>query len=269
MAWMKNAGEPPSSQSSFPDELPNPAELLPLPPDDPRVPQSAQSVPYAQSSDPEPGPPSLQKPSDAYDGYQPVQVLVHCALPPDDGDGDGGGGEGPLLPLPPDDPRVPQSAQSVPYAQSSYSEPGPPSSHMPSLANEGLPVQVSRHCEAMGLAIPSNVITTTRPARKVDEPLEECWQASIEHGRPAPRKRVGFRHISLSIGDARTADANARAEDAGARAAVFRGRAYRARRSARTRPRRVAGACVPSWRGGLLVTDANAVPLWYPKLWVT
>ena len=46
-----------------------------------------------------------------------MQVLVHCALPPDDGDGDGGGGEGPLLPLPPDDPRVPQLVQSVPYAQ--------------------------------------------------------------------------------------------------------------------------------------------------------
>ena len=41
--------------------------------------------------------------------------------------------------------------------------------------------------------------------------LHVVRQASIEHGRPAPRKRVGFRHSSRSIGDAR--EANARRQE--------------------------------------------------------
>ena len=45
----------------------------------PRGPQSAQSVPIApQLLYWEPGPPSSQSPSDAYDGY-PGQSFVHCA----------------------------------------------------------------------------------------------------------------------------------------------------------------------------------------------
>ena len=57
------------------------------------------------------------------------------------GGGDGGGdGDG-------DCTRVPQSTQSVPKAHSENSEPGPPSSHSPSAANEGKAGQVFRHCD--------------------------------------------------------------------------------------------------------------------------
>jgi len=61
-----------------------------------------------------------------------------------DGGGDGGGGDSggerggsPTY-------RRPQSEQSVPYWQSGYSAPGPPSSHLPSEANVGIPMQLLR-----------------------------------------------------------------------------------------------------------------------------
>ena len=72
-----------------------------------------------------------------------------------DGGGDGGsGGEDGL--------RSPQSVQSVPNAQREYSEPGPPSSHMVSLAIDGLLGQVSPHCDATGVAMQSSSGTITR-----------------------------------------------------------------------------------------------------------
>ena len=52
------------------------------------------------------------------------------------GGGDNGGDRG---------CRGPQSAQSVPYWQSGYSAPGPPSSQKPSEAYVGIPMQLLRH----------------------------------------------------------------------------------------------------------------------------
>ena len=43
-----------------------------------------------------------------------------------------------------DEARGPQSAQSVPYWQSGYSAPGPPSSQKPSEAYVGIPMQLLR-----------------------------------------------------------------------------------------------------------------------------
>ena len=77
-----------------------------------RGPQSAQSVPYWQSGYSAPGPPSSQKPSEAYVGA-PTHRLLQSVLVA------GGGARG---------TRGPQSEQSVPYVQALNSEPGPPSS---------------------------------------------------------------------------------------------------------------------------------------------
>jgi len=85
-----------------------------------RTPQSTQSVPYAQVGNSEPGPPSSQSASDA-------QLHVFVQVPRVLGGGGGElGGEGGRI------GRTPQSAQSVPYWQSGYSAPGPPSSQKPS-----------------------------------------------------------------------------------------------------------------------------------------
>ena len=87
-----------------------------------RTPQSAQSVPYAHIGNSEPGPPSSQSASEG-------QLHVFVQMPGVLG-GRGGelGGEGGRI------GRTPQSAQSVPYWQSGYSAPGPPSSQKPSEA---------------------------------------------------------------------------------------------------------------------------------------
>ena len=84
-----------------------------------RGPQSAQSVPRAQSDHMEPGPPSSQRPFEAQwpDGCG-VHVSRHWALGRNEGAGGG------IM-------RGPQSAQSVPRAQCEDSEPGPPSLHCP------------------------------------------------------------------------------------------------------------------------------------------
>mgnify|MGYP007030270431 FL=1 len=91
-----------------------------------RGPQSVQSVPYWQSGYSAPGPPSSQKPSEAYVGnptHRSLQsVLVACG---GDAAAGGGGDRG---------TRGPQSVQSVPYVQALKSEPGPPSSQSTSEA---------------------------------------------------------------------------------------------------------------------------------------
>ena len=88
-----------------------------------RGPQSAQSVPRAQLVNSAPGPPSSQSASEA-------QTHVSVQRGVDGGATDGGGARG---------VRGPQSAQSVPYWQSVYSAPMPPSSQKPSEAYVGNP----------------------------------------------------------------------------------------------------------------------------------
>ena len=78
-----------------------------------RGPQSVQSVPRAQSTNSEPGPPSSHIPSD-----EKLQVSVHRG-----------------------EVRGPQSVQSVLYSQEADSAPKPPSLQTPSDAE----LQVLRH----------------------------------------------------------------------------------------------------------------------------
>ena len=88
----------------------------------PRSPQSKQSLPSAQRPYSSPAPPSSQSVSEA---------CTHSLLQPGLPGGCGGGGAGPC-----DTGRRPQSKQSVPHAQFSYSEPSPPSSHSPLSASQ-------------------------------------------------------------------------------------------------------------------------------------
>ena len=116
-----------------------------------RGPQSVQSVPYWQSGNSAPGPPSSQKPSEAYVGNPTHRSLQSAPLA---GGGDataGGGGERGT--------RGPQSVQSVPYWQSGYSAPGPPSSQKPSKAYVGFPTH--RSLQSVGGEVCAETVTAT------------------------------------------------------------------------------------------------------------
>eukprot|EP00967_Tisochrysis_lutea_P159266 scaffold329617_cov57-Tisochrysis_lutea.AAC.2 len=96
-------------------------------------PQSEQSVPRAHcGGSSEPIPPS---------SHSPLAVLLAQLSSQRAGasGGVGGAGSGGISCL--SFLRGPQSSQSLPKAQPEYSAPGPPSSHHPSLAHEGLPSQ--------------------------------------------------------------------------------------------------------------------------------
>ena len=93
-----------------------------------REPQSSQSVPYAQIANLEPGPPSSHSVSDEWKHV--FEQIIPGGVAGGGGGaggtgGTGGGGES--------TGRGPQSSQSVPYAQMGNLEPGPPSSHSPSV----------------------------------------------------------------------------------------------------------------------------------------
>ena len=125
-----------------------------------RTPQSAQSVPYTQSGYSAPGPPSSQKPSEAYVG-NPTHVFWQ--RPGAEGDGGARGPEGArgaATGAGGDATRGPQSAQSVPYWQSGYSAPGPPSSQKPSKAYVGNP-PTHRSLQSVGGEVCAETVTAT------------------------------------------------------------------------------------------------------------